>query len=193
MSIFNQNGNGVLQSLKSGLRQLLQSFAMTTPLPIIARSVSDEAIQKNHISTHDEYSTTITSFALLYMSLSTPLLAKDLTLACPHGTIPFKVELAQSPDEQAKGLMFRTHLREDEGMLFLFPKPKSATMWMKNTPLALDMIFCNEKGEILAIHENTTPYSLNKIGPVEGTAQALEIKGGTVQKHGITHKCELIK
>ena len=64
---------------------------------------------------------------------------------------------------------------------------------MKNTPLSLDMIFCDEEGKILEIHENTTPNSLKRIGPVEGTAQVLEVKGGTVQKHGITHKCELIK
>ncbi len=133
------------------------------------------------------------SFALLYLFLSAPLSAHTLTINCPHKIIPFKIELAKSPDEQAKGLMFRTHLREDEGMLFLFSKPKSATMWMKNTPLSLDMIFYDENGKILAIHENTIPYSLKIIGPVERTTQVLEVTGGTVQKHGITNKCELMK
>lgn len=128
---------------------------------------------------------------LLCLSLSPPLLAHNLTLTCPHKIISLKVELAESPHSQEKGLMFRTHLREDEGMLFLLPKPKSMSMWMKNTPLSLDMIFCNENGKILAIHERTTPYSLKIIGPVEGTAQVLEVVGGTVQKHGVSQACIL--
>jgi len=128
---------------------------------------------------------------LLSISLSTPLFAHNLTLTCPHKNIPFKVELAESPSEQAKGLMFRTDLKEDEGMLFLFPESRPLTMWMKNTPLSLDMIFCNEKGKILAIHENTTPFSLKTIGPIEGAAQVLEVRGGTMQKHGATEACIL--
>jgi uncharacterized protein len=130
-------------------------------------------------------------FTTLYILFSSPLLAHNLTLTCPHKSIPFQVEVAKTPHEQEKGLMFRTHLKEDEGMLFLFSEPKASTMWMKNTPLSLDMIFCNDKGKILAIHENTAPYSLKIIGPVEGTTQVLEILGGTVQKHGITQRCTL--
>ncbi len=130
-------------------------------------------------------------FTLFCISFSTPLFAHNLTLNCPHKSIPFKVELARTPQEQEKGLMFRMDLREDEGMLFLFSMPKSMSMWMKNTPLSLDMIFCNKEGKILAIHENTTPYSLKIIGPVEGTSQVLEVLGGTVQKHGASEACTL--
>ncbi len=132
-------------------------------------------------------------YGLLFLSsFISPLLSADtVKLTCPHKTILFKVELAQSPEDLAKGLMLRTHLGEDEGMLFLFPKPKAATMWMKNTPLSLDMIFCEKNGKILAIHENTTPHSLNTIGPIEGTAQVLEIKGGIVKKQRISNACIL--
>ncbi len=133
------------------------------------------------------FASLLTSFPLLCPAL----FAHNLTLTCPHKIITFKVELAESPHEQAKGLMFRTDLRENEGMLFLFPKPKMASMWMKNTPLSLDMIFCNEEGKILAIHQSTTPHSLKIIGPVEGTTQVLEIRGGTVTQQGITRACIL--
>ena len=87
--------------------------------------------------------------------------------------------------------MFREHLPSDAGMLFLYPTPQPVAMWMKNTPLSLDMVFSDDAGKILAIHENTTPYSLKRIGPVEGTTQVLEIVGGSTQKHGITESCIL--
>lgn len=123
--------------------------------------------------------------------LSSPLCAESLTLSCPHKEVSLKVELAQTPQEQEKGLMFRTLLGENEGMLFLYPSPRPVAMWMKNTQLSLDMIFCNPKGHILAIHEKAIPYSLKSIGPVEGTSQVLEVLGGTIQKHSITSDCVL--
>ena len=128
---------------------------------------------------------------ILVVLLSSPLYAESLTLSCPHKEVSLKVELAQTSQEQEKGLMFRTFLGENEGMLFLYPSPRPVAMWMKNTPLSLDMIFCNPEGRILALHEKATPYSLKTIGPVEGTAQILEILSGTIQKHGITSDCVL--
>ena len=122
---------------------------------------------------------------------STPLFASTLTLACPHKDIPFKIELAQTPQAQEKGLMFRTSLANDEGMLFLYPRPQPITMWMKNTPLSLDMIFGDETGKILAIHEKAAPFSLKTIGPVRGATQVLEVLGGTIQEQGITKNCIL--
>ena len=127
----------------------------------------------------------------LMIFISSSLLAERVRLTCPLETISFKVEVAQTPHDLAKGLMFRTHLKEDQGMLFLFSQSKAVTMWMKNTPLSLDMIFCTEQGKILAIHENATPYSLQRIGPVEGTKQVLEVKGGSVKKNGISKACVL--
>lgn len=117
--------------------------------------------------------------------------ATSLTLICPHGTIPFQVEVAKTPQERAKGLMFRTTLPDDGGMLFLFPEAQSVAMWMKNTILSLDMVFANPKGEILEIYENTPPFSTKNIGPVANTAQVLEVKAGVLKKHGITKSCVL--
>jgi uncharacterized protein len=159
----------------------------------VARSAKAEKQSRNTSSLLNcpTFRWVLRSFTLFCLSLFSPLFAHNLILTCPHKIIPLQVEFAESPYEQEKGLMFRTYLSEDEGMLFLFPKPKSMSMWMKNTPLSLDMIFCNENGKILAIHENMTPYSLKIIGPVEGTAQVLEVVGGTVQKHGVSQACIL--
>jgi uncharacterized protein len=88
--------------------------------------------------------------------------------------------------------MFRENLAEDAGMIFLYSDPRPIAMWMKNTPLPLDMIFANEAGAIIAVHENTEPYSLRSIGPVEETTQVLEINAGTSKKHGITKSCHLM-
>jgi uncharacterized membrane protein (UPF0127 family) len=135
---------------------------------------------------------TITTFFITYLSLVSPLCAELLTLSCPHKKIFLQVELAQTPAEQEKGLMYRRLLGETEGMLFLYPSPRPVAMWMKNTHLSLDMIFCNPEGKILAIHEKATPHSLKTIGPVEGTTQVLEVLSGTIQKHQITSGCTLM-
>ncbi|EKE09901.1 MAG: hypothetical protein ACD_16C00100G0063 [uncultured bacterium] len=129
----------------------------------------------------------------LILGFFTPLAlqATPLTLTCSHGTIFLEVEVAQTSQERDKGLMFRADLADDGGMLFLFPAAQKVGMWMKDTPLSLDMIFANSKGEILAIHENTTPFSTKTIGPVANTAQVLEIKAGTIKKLGITRDCVL--
>lgn len=134
---------------------------------------------------------TISILLMSYILLSSPTLAETLTLSCPHKKISLQVELAQTPEKHEKGLMFRTFLGENEGMLFLYSTPQSVAMWMKNTPLSLDMIFCNPQGQVLAIHEKTTPHSLKTIGPVEGTSQVLEVSAGTIQKHQITSDCIL--
>jgi len=116
----------------------------------------------------------------------------SLTLLCPHKNIPFNVEFAQTRQEQMQGLMYRTSLEEDGGMFFQYEPPHPVSMWMKNTPLPLDMIFGDKTGRILAIYENTTPYSLDRIGPVKDTAYVLEVLGGTVAKQGITKACRVI-
>lgn len=130
-------------------------------------------------------------FLLAALFHCTALSAQHLTVLCPHKHISFTVELARTPAEQEKGLMFRETLDENAGMLFLYPTPTSITMWMKNTPLSLDMIFADETGVIVDIYENATPYSLAVIGPVYGVSQVLEVKSGVVKKNDITKACHL--
>jgi len=123
--------------------------------------------------------------------LVSPLKAVPLTLSCPHQNITFQIEVAHTPKERKKGLMFRKILPQDTGMLFSYEKPTPVAMWMKNTYVPLDIIFVDAKGAILALYESTTPHSLTPIGPVEGTVHALEVGGGTIQAHKITPECVL--
>ena len=72
----------------------------------------------------------------------------------------FTVEVARTPDEQARGLMYRQKLGPSEGMLFPFNPPRPASFWMKNTLIPLDLLFIRADGSIAEIAANATPLSL---------------------------------
>lgn len=100
-------------------------------------------------------------------------------------TRSFKVEHAATPEQQAKGLMFRTSLADDAGMIFPFSPPRPASFWMKNTVIPLDIIFIDATGRIESIAENTVPYSLDPVKS-QGEAKAvLELRGGLSKELGI--------
>ena len=107
----------------------------------------------------------------------------------------FNVEMALTDQQQTVGEMFRTSTAPDHGMLFDWGYPRDSQMWMKNTLIALDMIFINPDGSIRTIAEDTTPRSLAVIdshGPVRatlevaaGTAATLDIRVGDLVKQRI--------
>lgn len=102
------------------------------------------------------------------------------------GTIhPFEVELADTPETQSKGLMHRTRLDADKGMLFVFGTPGKRIMWMRDTLIPLDMLFVDEKGRIVHIHENAEPHSTAPISADAPASAVLELPGGTARKLGI--------
>jgi uncharacterized membrane protein (UPF0127 family) len=110
---------------------------------------------------------------------------QPLEIASKGGVHTFAVELAVTPDEQAKGLMFRRELPEGQGMLFDFHREQPATFWMKNTYVSLDMIFIRADGRILRIAEHTVPLS-EALVPSGGPVRAvLEVVAGTAKKLGI--------
>ena len=97
----------------------------------------------------------------------------------------FNVEMALQPAQQTVGLMFRTSVPPDGGMLFDWGTPRESTMWMRNTVSSLDMLFINADGTIRRVVENTVPESLAIIesrGPVRAT---LELAAGTARRLGI--------
>lgn len=100
-------------------------------------------------------------------------------------TLTFRVELARTAEEQAKGLMFRTAMGPDEGMIFPFDPPRGASFWMRNTVIPLDLIFVGPDGKILNIAANAIPYDetpLVSAGPVK---VVLELNGGRAKELGI--------
>lgn len=102
----------------------------------------------------------------------------------------FSVELAKTPAEQERGLMYRTDLTPDGGMLFWpYPAagggPRVATFWMKNTPTPLDIVFIRADGTIAHIAENTIPFSEAFVTSDEPVAAVLELVGGRTAETGV--------
>jgi uncharacterized protein len=110
---------------------------------------------------------------------------QELKITGKNGAHIFGVEMALTPEEQAKGLMFRKELPEGQGMLFDFHQEQPTSFWMKNTYVSLDMIFIRGDGRILRIAENTVPLS-EALVPSGGPVRAvLEVVAGTAKKLGI--------
>lgn len=102
-----------------------------------------------------------------------------------HVRHDFQVEVAKTAEQQTVGLMFRTSVPEDGGMLFDWGTPRVSTMWMRNTVSPLDMVFINADGTVRRVVEDTVPESLAVIesrGPVRAT---LELRAGTAKRLGI--------
>jgi len=94
----------------------------------------------------------------------------------------FIVELAVTPEQQEKGLMYRRSLAQSAGMLFVFPKPRIVDFWMRDTVLPLDMLFIRKDGIVDSIAANAVAYSEANIfsaGPVIAT---LEVPAGTAAR-----------
>ena len=109
----------------------------------------------------------------------------SVTITAKDRTHRFNVEVARTNAEQDKGLMFRTSLPADGGMLFPFEKPRIGSFWMKNTLIPLDMIFIDAKGKIISIAANTKPMSTDTILSGGQALGVLEIAGGSARLLGI--------
>lgn len=108
-----------------------------------------------------------------------------LTITGANASHRFAVEIAQSPAEQEQGLMFRTTMGADEGMIFPMDPARDVAFWMKNTVIPLDIIFVGRDHRILNIAANAVPYDLRQLpsaGPVSGV---LELNGGRAAQLGI--------
>ncbi len=109
----------------------------------------------------------------------------DLTVMRGDKRLAFKVELAASAEAQMKGLMFRTALGDNEGMLFPSKAPEPRSFWMKNTPLSLDIIFIGPDGRISNIAAGTVPYSLDSVRSSGLASAVLELRAGRSAELGI--------
>ncbi len=101
------------------------------------------------------------------------------------GPLRFPVELALTDGERQRGLMFREHLDDDAGMLFVFERAKPQSFWMKNTRLALDMIFIGEDGTIAGIVENAEPLTTQSRRVPAPSRYVLELLAGSARKRGL--------
>ena len=107
------------------------------------------------------------------------------------GQARFSVEVAESPEEISRGLMHRTSMPASAGMIFIYPSPRPATFWMRNTLIPLDMIFVSADGVVQKIHENAIPRDETIIFGGDEIQYVLEINGGMASRIGITVGTEL--
>ena len=108
-----------------------------------------------------------------------------VTVESDQGPITFQSEIADSPEERQRGMMFRESMADDHGMLFLFPREQQLSFWMKDTFIPLDIIFVRADRTILGIAEMAEPRTLTS-QRVPGQSQfVLEINGGLARRRGI--------
>lgn len=101
----------------------------------------------------------------------------------PRATVA--VEVASTGPQRELGLMYRKHLDDNAGMIFVFPNEAPRNFWMHNTPIPLDMIFADANGMVTGIVANAEPYSDKLLG-VEGNSEyVLEVNAGFCAKNGI--------
>jgi len=97
----------------------------------------------------------------------------------------FRVELARTGEEQSRGLMFRTALGPDEGMIFPMDPPRHASFWMRNTVIPLDIIFIGPDRRILNIAANAVPYDERPLASIGPVSAVLELAGDKAATLGI--------
>ncbi len=101
----------------------------------------------------------------------------------------FEVELAIAEEERAYGLMFKEHLGQNKGMLFIFPREEKHGFWMKNTLIPLDIIWLNKNSEVVFINKKTQPCADGRqcevVNPNKKALYVLEINAGLADEIGL--------
>jgi len=112
---------------------------------------------------------------------------ETITIQTPASkAINLTVEMALTKEQQQQGLMFRKSMKDDHGMLFIFPTVRQTGFWMKNTLIPLDMAFIDEQGIVVHIHPMAIPEDLTNIPSRYPVKAVLEINGGLADKIGLT-------
>lgn len=109
----------------------------------------------------------------------------DVTLHVPGPPLIIRAEVARTPAQRARGLMFREHLAEDAGMLFEMPGDDDWTFYMKNTLIPLDMLFLDADGVIVGIVEQARPLDERLLSVGRPSRFVLELPGGSARRRGV--------
>ena len=106
------------------------------------------------------------------------------TMNLPIGARTFTLEVADTDPLRVKGLMFRTEMPEDHGMIFVFPDEDDRGFWMKNTLIPLDIVYLDADGRVVSV-KSMVPRDLNPV-PSDGPAMyAIELNAGVAAKTGV--------
>ena len=127
----------------------------------------------------------------LVWALSSPCIAKPLKMVpvvdevCIETGPCFSVTLAQTDAARAKGLMYRSFLAPQEGMLFVFEKEDIHSFWMKDTLISLDIVWLSATQRVVYIETQTVPMSTRSLVPTAKSKYVLEVVGGTAKRLGL--------
>lgn len=116
-------------------------------------------------------------------ALVRPAPAPAVTVTPPP--IELHLETAVTEAERERGLMERSSLPEDAGMIFVFGRPQTVYFWMKDTPIPLDMIFLSPTGKVVGTHENSVPEDRTVISSPPGVQYVIEVAGGAARRLGL--------
>jgi len=107
------------------------------------------------------------------------------------GAARFTVTVADDPGERAQGLMNVPEMPRGSGMLFVYERPQTASFWMRNTLIPLDMIFMDATGTVTRVHENAVPLDETPIPGGDDVLLVLEINGGLAGRLGVAPGSQL--
>jgi len=125
-------------------------------------------------------------FLLFLLLLASCSFTPELTVLTKDKPVHFSIELAKTPEQHAKGLMFRESLPDNQGMFFVFEADEPRSFWMKNTLIPLDIIFINKDFIITGI-SHAIPCTHDPCTIYNGTGKyVLEINAGLSQKYNIS-------
>nr|WP_250157307.1 DUF192 domain-containing protein [Tianweitania aestuarii] len=113
-----------------------------------------------------------------------PVDKAPLVATTASGKQSFTIEIADDGNERERGLMFRTDMPDDRGMLFVFDTSRPVGFWMKNTPMPLDMVFIRANGTVASIQQ-AEPFSEAVVSTPAPIRFVLELKAGTAAKRGL--------
>lgn len=127
---------------------------------------------------------------ILAIQITGGLILGGTTVYFPESDASLKTEVADTPQEREKGLMFRKKLSIDQGMLFVFPEEAPRGFWMKNTLIPLDMLFVDSEGRIINIEEaypepNTSDENLKVYKSEEPAKYVIETNSSFTERRNI--------
>lgn len=96
-----------------------------------------------------------------------------------------EIEIADDQEQRAQGMMYRSAMDENKGMLFIHDYPEIQSYWMKNTKLPLDIIYVGDNKEIVTIYQGVMPYSKKSIPSSSEALYVVEVNAGFTGRHGI--------
>lgn len=128
-------------------------------------------------------------FLLLTFATGGPVTAEAFTpltvVKADDSAVDFQVELALTHKQRQLGLMYRTEMAPDKGMLFIFPNPAMQSFWMRNTYIPLDIIFLRTDGSIINIVANAEPETDTPRSSIAPAKAVFEIAGGRASELGL--------